>query len=85
MAGYNSYLHMEYGGDNVLTRIIDAVKERGLKTFTPAKVTALLKRRRRHSGTIGKGVHYLPNGRIQAYRPRQAIFRPRRAGCLRSR
>lgn len=39
---YNSYVNMAYGGHNLLTRVIDAVREHGLSEFTPYEVCDLL-------------------------------------------
>jgi len=39
---YNSYIHMEYSGNNLLTRIIDAVRKHALTEFTPNKICELL-------------------------------------------
>ena len=41
-SSYNAYIHMEYPGNNLLTRIIDAVKRHRLTEFTPNNVCELL-------------------------------------------
>ena len=39
---YNSYVGMEYPGNNLLTRIIDAIKGNALTEFTPNDICKLL-------------------------------------------
>lgn len=39
---YNSFVKMKYPGDNLLTRIIDAVKQHKLGIFSPSDVCELL-------------------------------------------